>query len=381
MTPPKRSLRIVAIGLSIGSSWGNGHATTYRGLLGALASRGASVLFLERDVPWYCSHRDYFGEPGLTVKFYSSLANLKRRFRSAIRDADVVMVGSYVPEGIDVGDWVQREAKGLVAFYDIDTPITLAALEADRCEYLSRRLLPGYGLYLSFTGGPTLTRLEALGARCVRPLYCAVDPDLHRPVPCAIAWDVGYLGTYAADRQPALDQLLLTVARRRPQARFVVAGAQYPAEIGWPKNVDHMEHIGPAEHSAFYLRQRFTLNVTRAEMRRLGYSPSVRLFEAAACGAAIISDVWPGLEEILTPGREVLTARSHRDIEEYLMLPDDMRTALGQRARARVLSAHTSAHRAIEFEDHVADVTRSVTDPEPIGDRVPGLGARGLSRT
>jgi len=366
MTAAKRSLRVVTLGLSIGSSWGNGHATTYRSLLGALAARGASVLFLERDVPWYAAHRDYGGEPGVGVKFYSSLADLKRRFRSAIRSADVVLVGSYVPQGIEIGAWVQREAQGLVAFYDIDTPVTLAALEAGRCEYISRRLLPGYGLYLSFTGGPALTRLRTLGARCVRPLYCAVDPELHRPVSCPLTWDVGYLGTYAADRQPQLDELLLDVARERPDSRFAVAGAQYPADLAWPGNVDHVEHVPPAHHSEFYLRQRFTLNITRAEMRRLGHSPSVRLFEAAACGAAIVSDAWPGLEEIFEPGCEVLIARSRKDVLSYLTWPDERRVSLGRRARARVLAAHTSVHRAIEFEDYVADAIRPGTAVDPL---------------
>jgi spore maturation protein CgeB len=315
------------------------------------------VLFLERDVPWYAAHRDYTGQPGVHVAYYDSIADLARRFRETVRSADVVLVGSYVPQGIEVAEWAQREAQGLVAFYEIDTPVTLAALEADRCEYLSRRTLTRYGLYLSFTGGPALTRLEALGARCVRPLYCGVDADLHRPVTCVPVWDLGYLGTYADDRQPALDELLFAVARRRPQRRFAVGGAQYPADLTWPGNVEHIDHVPPADHSAFYLRQRFTLNVTRAEMRRLGHSPSVRLFEAAACGAAMVTDAWPGLDEIFEPGEEVLIARSSGDVEKYLDWPDDVRDALGRRARARILASHTAVHRAMEFENHVADAT------------------------
>jgi spore maturation protein CgeB len=244
----------------------------------------------------------------------------------------------------------------VVAFYDIDTPITIAALEARRrCEYISRALLRRYHLYLSFSGGPALRRLEALGAKHVRPLYCAVDPHHHRPVERPLRWDLGYLGTYAADRQPALQDLMLDPAvHSRRRGRFVVAGSLYPPSIAWPSTVERIEHLTPAEHSAFYSAQRFTLNLTRADMQRLGYSPSVRLFEAAACGATIITDVWEGLSTFFEPFAEVLPASSREEVESYLHeLPDATRRRIGEQARRRVLASHTAEHRAKTLEAYV----------------------------
>ena len=346
MTP----LSVIVLGLSITSSWGNGHATTYRSLLSALARRGHRVRFLERDVPWYASQRDGSPVPGVEVALYDSIDELRARFGTVVRDADLVIVGSYVPDGCDVGRWVIETTRGLTAFYDIDTPLTLAALADDSCAYISRALLCEYDLVLSFAGGATLTRLEHLGARIARPLYCAVDPDTHRPQPAMARWALGYLGTYAADRQPGLEAMLLEVARRRPDERFVVAGPQYPERLRWPPNIDRMDHVEPAAHGRFFAAQRLTLNLTREPMRRLGHSPSVRLFEAAACGAAIVSDEWPGLSEIFRPHEEVLPVRSAQDVEAYLDWPEGACRALGARARARVLAAHTADHRAAELE-------------------------------
>lgn len=347
---------VVVIGLSISSSWGNGHATTYRSLLGALARRGHDVLFLERDVPWYAAHRDLRDWDSVRVGFYTSLPDLASQYRSAVQGADVVIVGSYVPEGPDVLDWVRRSTTGVLMFYDIDTPITLAALEGGQpCEYLRSDQLRTVDSVLSFAAGPALDRLVALGAPRAHALCCSVDPSVHLPVIEDPRWDVGYLGTYAPDRQPDLDSLLLEVARRRPKGRFAVAGPLYPDSVAWPINVDRVEHLPPAAHAAFYCGQRFTLNLTRADMRRLGHSPSVRLFEAAACGATIISDDWPGLEDFFEPYIEILPARSRYDVEQYLDIPEAERRTIGMRARDRVLAAHTAEHRAIELEAYVAE--------------------------
>lgn len=381
MAPPpcsrsRHNLRFVFIGLSITSSWGNGHATTYRGLLSALARRGHTVTFLERDVPWYACHRDSTRFAGFTVCLYDSLAMLQRAFADHVRMADVVVVGSYVPDGQAVQRWVRATARGLVAFYDIDTPVTLAALEADRCEYLSRRQLAHCELYLSFTGGPALRRLERLGVRVVRPLYCSVDPAQHHPVSRAPLWDLGYLGTYCSDRQPALDALMLRLARRWPDAGFVVAGPLYPESVEWPPNVARMDHIAPGEHSEFYAAQRFTLNLTRADMRRLGYSPSVRLFEAAACGAAILTDDWAGLDEFFIPEDEVLRVRCTADVQWALReCSDGERTALGARARERVLACHTADHRAATLEQYVGELLGARAYSAPAGPVSPHVRA------
>lgn len=347
-------LHCVFLGLSITSTWGNGHATTYRGLLKELAKRGHKVTFLERDMPWYASNREFEELPYCDVALYSSLDELKERFTNLIRTADVVVVGSYVPEGIAVGRWVTSVAKNVKAFYDIDTPVTLASLKTGKCEYIAPDLYPQYHLYLSFTGGPTLRYIEQkLGSPCARPLYCSVDPSLYYPKPEPVKWDLAYLGTYAPDRQPALEQLLLKIAQQNQKCKFVVAGPQYPKAIKWPRNVERIEHLPAGEHCEFYNSQKFALNLTRRDMVRAGYSPSVRLFEAAACGVPILTDEWPGLETIFVPTSEILLVRTGADVTSYLQMPPAQRMEVGEKGRRRTLRFHTAAVRAAEFETHV----------------------------
>lgn len=359
----KRS--IVIFGLALTSSWGNGHATTYRGLIRALATRGHDVLFLERDRPWYARNRDLPKSQYARVHLYGNVAAMKKRFERAVREADLVILGSYVPDGIQIGAWITQTARGATAFYDIDTPVTLARLDRGDADYISRRLIPRFHLYLSFTGGPLLRRIEDVyGAKRARPFYCSVDPDTYYSEPCPAKWDLGYMGTYSPDRQPPLERLMLEPARLSNAARMVVAGAQYPDHPNWPPNVSRISHLPPAEHRKFYCSQRFTLNLTRVEMRRAGYSPSVRLFEAAACGAPILSDDWPGLDTFFRPGSEILITRSPRDTLKWLHeLPDAQRAAIGANARARVLREHTAVHRAIELESHISEILRTKRAP------------------
>ncbi len=358
LPPPMRRLRIVILGLSITSSWGNGHATTYRSLVRALSQRGHGVLFLERDTPWYRAHRDAVDLPPGSVHLYHSIEELRGRWRNALADADLVIIGSYVPEGIGVGALVQSIGSRIVAFYDIDTPVTLASLAKGDCSYVNSELVAGFDLYLSFTGGRALQVLERrYRARAARVLYCSVDPDRHKPTAAEPVWDMGYLGTYSADRQPAVEEFMCGPARRFPQKLFAVAGPLYPAELSWPTNVERIEHVGPDQHGWFYSRQRFTLNLTRADMVGMGYSPSVRLFEAAACGVPIISDCWPGLETIFVPGRHILFARSSDEVISYLCeFPECERLRLAIRAREHVLAQHTAAHRAIALEGYVEEL-------------------------
>ncbi len=347
-------LRVVVLGLSLSSSWGNGHATTYRALLKAFAARGHDVLFLEREVPWYAAHCD-LGDPGFCrLELYRDLADLDR-WREVIADADAVIVGSYVPEGVAVGVLVQRTARGITAFYDIDTPVTLAKLERGDEEYLAARQIPGYDLYLSFTGGPTLGRLmDQYGSPAAHVLYCSVDAESYRPLGLPHRWDLSYLGTYSADRQPKLERLLFEPARRAPQLRFVVAGPQYPKDIRWPDNVERLEHVPPGGHSEFYAMSRFTLNVTRDDMVRAGFSPSVRLFEAGACGTPILSDIWTGIDEIFVPGEDLILVREPDDVLQTLLeVPESRRLALAAALQRRVCSHHTAAHRAAELEAYL----------------------------
>jgi len=344
--------RVVVFGLSVTSSWGNGHATTYRGLLRELAARGHEVVFVERDVPWYAENRDLAHPEFCELVLYRSLEELAEL--RPLDGADFAIVGSYVPQGVEVGDWVLQNARCPVAFYDIDTPVTLAKLEREDYEYLHPRQIARYDMYLSFTGGPTLRRLERdFGSPSARPLYCSFDPDLYYPEPRRKLYDLGYMGTYSDDRQPPLEALMLEAAREYPEGRFIVAGPQYPERIEWPVNVGRIEHLPPSEHRAFYNQQRFTLNITRADMIKAGWSPSVRLFEAAACGIPIISDAWEGMDEFFTVGWEIMVSRSATETLDILKNTSDWeRVEMGLRARDRALTQHTAAHRAETLESY-----------------------------
>jgi spore maturation protein CgeB len=346
------AMDIVFIGLSITSSWGNGHATTYRGLIAALAMRGHRITFLERDTSWYSAHRDLDSADYCDIVLYPTVEVLKSRYEGLVRKADLVVVGSYVAEGIAAGHWVVDTARGLTAYYDIDTPVTIANLEKNRCSYLSSDLISRFDLYLSFTGGPFLSAIEKkYGIAKACPLYCSADPAAYYPSGALPRYDLGYMGTYSPDRQPPLDRLLIQAARKWPDGRFAVAGPQYPEETAWAENIVRFDHIAPEAHRDFYNAQRYTLNLTRADMIRAGYSPSVRLFEAAACGTPIISDAWPGLEAFFVPGKEILLSRSAEETLHYLRtLSEEQRRQIGESARRRLLNAHTPAHRAAELE-------------------------------
>ncbi|HEX6284191.1 MAG TPA: glycosyltransferase [Pyrinomonadaceae bacterium] len=359
-----KPLDIVILGLSITSSWGNGHATTFRALVRALSARGHNVCFLERDVPWYAENRDLPNPPYGLTQLYKSVAELKQRFTRRVMNADLCIVGSYVPDGAAIGEWVTRTCGGVKAFYDIDTPVTLAKLmQSGDAEYLTAAQIPHYDLYLSFTGGPVLRKIEReFGSPRARALYCSVDPKLYFPERCKPHWDLGYMGTYSVDRQPSLDQLLVEPARQSRNLKMVVAGPMYPRELTWPANVERIEHLAPASHRRFYNSQRFTLNLTRADMRAAGYSPSVRLFEAAACATPIVSDLWPGLETFFELDKEILTAATAGEVVRHLRdISESDRRTIGARARKRVLAAHTAEQRAIELEEYVAEVMQTAT--------------------
>ncbi|MBB3527160.1 glycosyltransferase [Rhizobium sp. BK456] len=351
-----RSLDIVFIGLSISSSWGNGHATTYRALIKGLRQDGHRVLFLERDVPWYASQRDLASPDFCDLAYYADIEPMIDLHRDRLRGADAVIVGSYVPEGVALIDKLGKlEPKGL-CFYDIDTPVTLAKLDRGEEEYLALRQIPIFDAYFSFSGGEVLTWLEnRYGAKRAVALYCSVDESRYANTGETSCWDLGYLGTYSPDRQPKLERLLLEPARRLPSMRFVVAGPQYPAEIDWPANVERIEHLAPADHASFYTRQRFTLNVTRSDMIAAGWSPSVRLFEAAACGTAVVSDFWRGLDELLPAGEALLVAQGPADVVAVLTeLADADRIAISAAARRRILRGHTGTARAVELAQTIS---------------------------
>jgi spore maturation protein CgeB len=348
-------VKIVVCGLSITSSWGNGHATTYRALTRALRARGHKIVFFERDLEWYASNRDMPEPPFCRVHLYERWQDVISLLRRELSDADVAMVGSFFPDGVKAIDTVLDSAAGVKAFYDIDTPITVSKLRTGDAEYLRRDQIPGFDVYFSFTGGPMLGELQTrFGAKRPVPLYCSFDPDRYgwrEPDP-RYECDLSYMGTYAADRQAKLDELFCKPARNAARREFLLAGPQYPAEIVWPKNVRRIMHLEPVFHPYFYSSSLFTLNLTRDEMVAAGYSPSVRIFEAAGCGSAIISDTWPGLERFFNPNEEIFLARSSADVIQYLnnVDPEEARK-VGLRALERVLAEHSAKKRAIEFEE------------------------------
>jgi spore maturation protein CgeB len=351
-------MKIVVFGLTISSSWGNGHATLWRGLCRALARRGHRVVFFEHDVPYYAGNRDLHEVPGGELVLYSDWDDIRSRAARELAAAEVAMVTSYCPHGIEASALV-REAPGTRVFYDLDTPVTLARLKAgEPVSYIGPEGLAGFDLVLSYTGGAALDTLRRdLGARRVAPLYGHVAPEVHRPVApqAPFASDLSDLGTYAADRQAALETLLVEPARLRPERRFLIGGAQYPEGFPWGENIFFVRHLPPADHPAFFSSSRLTLNVTRRAMADMGWCPSGRLFEAAACGTPLLSDAWEGLDAFFTPGREVLTARTAEDAVAALDLSDAELRRIGQAGRERVLGEHTSDHRAAELEALLSD--------------------------
>jgi len=348
-------MKIVVFGLSISSSWGNGHATLWRGLCRALGSRGHEVVFFERDVSWYADSRDGTEFPGCDVRLYSDWDTVLPSARAELREADAAFVTSYCPDGVAASEAVLESKARIRGFYDLDTPVTLSRLNAGQTvEYLPPEGLSGFDVVLSYTGGRALDQLRThLHARKVAPLYGSVDPDVHRPAPpeADFAGDLSYLGTWAADRQSGVERFLIEPARHRPEMKFIIGGAQYPKDFPWTSNIWFVRHLPPGLHPAFYSSSRLTLNVTREAMADMGFCPSGRLFEAAACGVPIVSDWWEGLDTFYTPDTEILVCRDSEDVLAALDRSDSELMAIAIRARERTLAEHTAAKRAQELED------------------------------
>ncbi|HEX2215233.1 MAG TPA: glycosyltransferase [Xanthobacteraceae bacterium] len=362
-------MKIVVFGLTISSSWGNGHATLWRGLCRSLARLGHRVVFYERDVPYYAGARDLFEVPGGELVLYGDWEDVQTRALRDVAVADVAIVTSYCPDGLVAGEIVQSGARALSVFYDLDTPVTLSRLQrGDPLAYIGPQGLGGFDLVLSYTGGGALQELrERLGAQLVLPLYGHVDPEIHKPAAPVAHYqaDLSYLGTFAADRQQALESLFMEPARLMPERRFLMGGAQYPQDFPWSSNVYFVRHLPPSEHPAFYSSSRLTLNVTRREMAAMGWCPSGRLFEAAACGTAIISDVWEGIEAFFSPGEEILTIQNAQDCVQAIELDDAQLRLIGAAARECVLARHTSAHRAQQLLAAFEQASRPLRAPEP----------------
>jgi spore maturation protein CgeB len=347
-------MKVAFFGLTISSSWGNGHATLLRGLFKALAARGHHLDFFERDVPYYAAHRDLVELPGVDLHLYHDWREIKATARKAIADSDVAIVTSYCPDGIEATELVVSSNVNLRVFYDLDTPITIEAVQnGEQLAYIGPRKLSDFDLVLSYTGGAALDALrDLLGARHVVPLFGSVDPDIHHPAPALSRYEanLSYLGTYASDRQRLLDLLFLQVARELPERRFILGGSKYPIDFPWQPNIWYVQHVPPSAHASFFCSSPLTLNVTRGAMARMGYCPSGRLFEAAACGVAIVSDAWAGLETFFEPDIEIIVARTTGDVIAAMEMSETEIAKIARAGRQRVLESHTAAHRATELE-------------------------------
>jgi spore maturation protein CgeB len=350
-------MRIVVFGLAVSSAWGNGHATLWRGLLRALAERGCHVTFFEHDVPYYADNRDLWSLPGGELVLYPDWPEALPPAQRSLQEADAAIVTSFCPHGIEAFRLIAEAGRPLSVFYDLDTPVTLDLLATGAgSTAIGPEGLAGYDLVLSYTGGAALQALrDRLGALRVAPLYGHVDPGRYKPGErqSEFSADLSYIGTYAEDRQAALERLLVEPARRRADLRFLIAGAQYPHDFPWASNIWYVRHIAPAAHPAFYASSRLTLNVTRRAMAAMGWCPSGRLFEAAACEGVLVSDAWEGLDAFFEPGREILVAETTEDVLAALARSPEDLAAIGRRARERVLAEHTSDRRAATMLDAI----------------------------
>jgi spore maturation protein CgeB len=360
-------MKLVIFGLTISSSWGNGHATVWRGLCRELARLGHQVIFFEKNVAYYAAHRDFHDIPGGKLILYETWSEALSQARQHLADAEVAMVTSYCPDGIAATE-VVVSSRPLRVFYDLDTPVTLERIEAGHgVGYIGASGLRDFDIVLSFTGGRALLELQSrLGAKRAVALYGSVDPAVHRPVMARESYraDLSYIGTYADDRQAMLNALFLEPARRLPERRFLIAGAQYPPAFAWLQNLFFVRHIAPPDHPALYSSSRLTLNVTRRAMAQSGYCPSGRLFEAAACGTPVVTDCWDGLESFFQPGEEILVATQTADVMAALELSDAQLARIAGRARQRAMEEHCAARRARQLEAILDSV--AAHRPEPL---------------
>lgn len=348
--PRSDRLKFTIFGLTLSSSWGNGHATPYRAILRALGAAGHQVTFYEKDVPYYAAHRD-MPTPGFCdLRLYREWNDVRVEALQTAGAADVVVNASYCPEGARIVGEVLALQRPLKVFYDLDTPVTLARFrDGEQVEYVRAEQLREFDLVLSWTGGRALDELrDSWQVNIARPLFGCVDADTYFRQPrrpefeCALS----YMGTYAGDRQGKLDRLFLEPSRRRRDLQFLLAGSLYPWDWQWGENVKKIEHVAPVDHPALYSSSRCTLNITRADMAESGYCPSGRFFEAAACATPIVSDWFEGLDHFFTPGEELFIAHSAEDTLHALNEPPEMLARMAARARQRTLDEHTGAHRA-----------------------------------
>ncbi len=358
-------MKLAFYGSSLLSSYWNGAATYYRGLLRALAARGFEITFHEPDVWERRQHRDIAMPDWCRVNVWPGTSAGLASAAACAGAADAVVVAS----GIGFEDDRLREAvlaqarpDALRLWWDVDAPATLAAMRADSAHPL-RQQLPAFDLILTYGGGaPVVLGYRALGARDCVPVYNALDPDTHHPVAPnpRFAADLGFLANRLPDREARAAEFFLRPARLRPADRFLLGGSGWGE--GLPANVLALGHVGTADHNAFNCTPRAVLNVARDSMAEVGFSPATRVFEAAGAGACLITDAWEGIPLFLEPGAEILVARDGRDVAEILAgLSAEAAARIGAAARARVLAQHTYAHRAEQVVERLGILARRET--------------------
>lgn len=357
-------MKLVIFGLTITSSWGNGHATIWRGLCRSLIKRGYQITFFEKDVSYYADQRDLQEMEGMEICLYNEWQEVYNYAKKRVLESDAAMVTSYAPDGIAATELIWKYSAGLKLFYDLDTPVTLKNIELGKqLSYIHPDGLYDFDLVFSYTGGKSLDALESiLKAKKTAPLYGSADPYFHYPVEPDETYksDLSYLGTYSEDRQDALEKLFIKTAQSAKHKKFLLCGSSYPYEIKWDSNVYMINHIAPPEHPAFYSSSLFTLNITRSTMAEYGYCPSGRLFEAAACGTPIISDYWEGLETFFLPGEEIIIANTTDDVLNSINMSIEQRSLISRAAKSKILGRHTSDHRAEEFEKELKKLSIKV---------------------
>jgi len=353
-------LKITIFGLTVSSTWGNGHATFYRAILRALARLGHSVTFYERDQSQFARHRDLPESEEFGVRLYARWDAVRHAAVEEAKHSDVVLLGSHVPEGARIADAILALREPLRVFYEWDTPGTLERLTYGGLEYLRALQLPDFDLILSRTGGSSLSALEMdYGARMALPLFPCVDPEQFFRLPARpqLRCELSYVDGYSLEKQVQLESMVIAAAKQRPSWKFLLAGPPRPAGLAWPKrgqggskfpkNVRRVESMTREDRPALYSSSRLTLNLSGKAAAEWGFCPSSQLFEAAACGTPLLTTGFAGLESFFEPGVELLVAADAVDVIAGMERSDASLASMARRAHERTLDEHTGYHRAL----------------------------------
>jgi spore maturation protein CgeB len=348
-------MRIAFYGSSLLSSYWNGAATYYRGMLSELARRGWQVTFYEPDAFGRQQNRDIEPPDWARVVVWPATSDGLRDVLAEAGAADVVVkasgVGVFDAELLE-GVVANARPGALRLFWDVDAPATLAELRADASHPLHRALTL-LDMVLTYGGGPpVIEAYEGFGARRCVPVYNALDPATHHPAApdARFAADLSFLGNRLPDREARVEEFFLRAAALRPERRFLIGGNGWETK-GMPGNVRHLGHVFTRDHNAFNCSSAAVLNIARDSMAQVGYSPATRVFEAAGAGACLITDAWVGVEQFLQPDQEVLVARDGQDVAEHLAaLTPERARAIGEAGRQRVLAEHTYGRRGAQVD-------------------------------